>query len=304
MATEPPTNPTPPLLAPPAPPSPWRDADFRRLWVGQIASRFGAQAGQVVLPLVAVVSLDAEAGQLGALRAVEQAPLLLVSLFVGGNSSLRAVGLASALCQFSFAALMTVYLFHLPRGLRPPGTAVGLALAATGPGAVVGSLPAVWLPGRFRFGPVLVAPAVLADAVMLCVPALRGSPAVTLPALMGINFLFGTFSQLVNVTTTAVRQAVTPLRVQGRVVATINFAGLRLTPLGSLLGGLLTVQWGLRTSLLLTAAVALSPLFMALSPPTRLGTSLPDEHRPTGGRRGVDRMDRAARGRPDQAEHT
>lgn len=418
------------------PPSLWRDADFRRLWVGQTASQFGAQAGQVVLPLVAVVSLDAGAGQLGTLRAVEQAPLLLLSLFAGAwvdrrrsrsvmvladcgralamaavaaayllgvlglpalfvaallvgvlsvffdvayqaslvrlvdraqlaqgnsalegsrsaaqiggpalggalvslfsaplatltgafffavssvsirrirrreplpvhpegparvwrqihqglqfvvsNSSLRAVGLASALYQFSFAALMTVYLLHLSRGLHLPGTAVGLALAATGPGAVVGSLLAARLPGRFGFGPVLVGSAVLADGVMLCVPALHGPTAVTLPALMGVNFLFGTCSQLVNVTTMAVRQAVTPLRIQGRVVATINFAGMGLTPLGSLLGGFLAVRWGLRTSLLLTAAaMALSPLFMALSPLARLGKSLPDEHQPGTGR--------------------
>lgn len=94
---------------------------------------------------------------------------------------------------------------------------------------------------------------VLADGVMLCVPALPGSTPVTLPALMGVNFLFGTSSQLVNVTMMAVRQAVTPLHMQGRVVATINFAGM-VTPLGSLLGGFLAVRCGLRTSLLLTAA--------------------------------------------------
>lgn len=111
-----------------------------------------------------------------------------------------------------------------------------------------------------------------------------GSTPVTLPALMGINFLFGTFSQLVDVMTMAVRQAVTPLHMQGRVVATINFAGMGLTPLGSLLGGFLAVRWGLRTSLLLTAAtMALSPLFMALSPLARLGKPLPAAHQPGAG---------------------
>ncbi|MFD0020358.1 MFS transporter [Streptomyces sp. NPDC058382] len=409
------------------PPDLWRDADFRRLWAGQTASQFGEQAGQVILPLVAVVSLDAGPGQLGALRAAEQAPILLLSLFAGawvdrrrsrsvmvvadcgraltmgavavayllgvlglpallvaallvgalsvffdvayqaslvrlvergrlaqGNSalegsrsaariggpalggtlvslfsataatltgafffalssvaicrirkreplpthpdgptriwrqiheglhfvasnpSLRAVGLASALYQFSFAALMTVYLLYLPRELHLSGTAVGLALAAAGPGAVVGSLLSARLPERLGYGRVLVSAAMLADGMMLGVPALHGSGTATLPALMGLNFLFGTFSQLVNVTVMAVRQAVTPVRIQGRVVATINFAGMGLTPLGSLLGGLLAGAWGLRTSLLVTAvALALSPVFMALSPLARLGRSLP-----------------------------
>ena len=408
-------------------PSLWRDGDFRRLWAGQTASQLGAQASQVTLPLIAVVALNAGATQLGVLRAVEQAPILLLSLFAGawvdrrrprgimmladlgralalaaipilyllgtlaipvllvvaflvgtlsvffevayqaslvrlvrrdqlaqGNgalegsrsaaqiggpalggalvsllsapiaiagsafffavsflsirrirrherpaghaephtriwrrihdglhlvlstTSLRAVCLASAAFQFSFAALMTVYLLFLPRGLHLSGTAVGLVLAAMGPGAVVGSLLSARLPRRFGYGTVLVSSAMLADGVMLCVPALHGPTTVTVPLLMAINFLFGAFSQLVDVTVMAVRQAITPVRMQGRVVATINFAGMGLTPLGSLLGGFLAGRWGLRTSLLLTAVgLALSPLSMAFSPLARLGKHLP-----------------------------
>lgn len=46
-------------------------------------SQLGEQASLVVLPLFAVLTLHAGAGQLGALRAVGQAPILLLSLFVG-----------------------------------------------------------------------------------------------------------------------------------------------------------------------------------------------------------------------------
>lgn len=271
----------------------WRDAAFRRLWIGQTASQLGEQASLVVLPLFAVLTLGAGAGQLGALRAVGQAPILLLSLFVGvwvdrwptrtlmvladagralalgaaavagllgglalpallvvalavgalsvffdvayqtslvrlvrrdqlvrgnsalegsrsaaqiggpalggvlvsvlsapiaagagavcfvlsslsilsmrrtgrhesvperperppqvrrriheglrfvaGDTSLRTVCLASAAFQFFFAAVMTVYLLFLPRDLHLSGAAVGSALAATGPGALLGS---------------------------------------------------------------------------------------------------------------------------------------------------------------------
>ncbi|MGO4751525.1 MFS transporter, partial [Streptomyces sp. 2MCAF27] len=54
----------------PVPSSLWRDGDFRRLWVGQTASQLGEHASLVVLPLFAVLTLNAGAGQLGALRAV------------------------------------------------------------------------------------------------------------------------------------------------------------------------------------------------------------------------------------------
>jgi hypothetical protein len=61
----------------------WRDADFRRLWAGQTASQLGEHTTLAVLPLFAVLTLDAGAGQLGALRAVGQAPILLLSLLAG-----------------------------------------------------------------------------------------------------------------------------------------------------------------------------------------------------------------------------
>ncbi|MFJ2271366.1 MFS transporter [Streptomyces sp. NPDC087228] len=405
----------------------WRDGDFRSLWLGQTASQLGEHATLLVLPLFAVLTLGAGAGQLGVLRAVGQAPVLLLSLFVGawvdgwrtrtvmvltdagrtlalgaaasagllgrlglpallvvafavgalsvffdvayqtslvrlvkrdqlvrgnsalegsrsaaqiggpalggalvsllsapiaaatsalffalsflsirrirriesiperserpprlwrriheglrfvvGDTSLRTVCLASAAFQFSFAAMMTVYLLFLPRELHLSGTAVGLCLAATGPGALLGSVLAARLPSRFGHGAVLVSAAVLGDGAFLCVPALHGSSAVTVLALLAVGFVFGTGGQLVTVTVMAVRQAVTPDGMQGRAAATITFVGMGLTPLGSLLGGFLAEEWGLRTSLLVTAAgMMLSPVLMALSPLARLGRVLP-----------------------------
>ncbi|CAM5654057.1 hypothetical protein SALBM311S_02465 [Streptomyces alboniger] len=114
------------------------------------------------------------------------------------------------------------------------------------------------------------------DGVMLCVPALHGSAAVTIPVLLTVNFVFGTGGRLVNVTVMAVRQTLTPDGMQGRVAATITFAGMGMTPLGSLLGGFLAQEWGLRTSLLAAAAgMMLSPVLMTLSPLARLGPTLP-----------------------------
>ncbi|MER7001462.1 MFS transporter [Dactylosporangium sp. NPDC000555] len=405
----------------------WRNSDFRNLWAGQTASQLGEHASLVMLPLLAVLTLNVGADQLGVLRAVGQAPLLLLTLFAGvwvdkwrtrtvmvladlgravalsaaavaallgglglplllaiafaigalsvffdvayqaslprlvrreqllqgnsaieasrsaaqvggpalggamasllpapiaaassalfftvsfasiarirhrepisprhggaqriwrqiheglrfvaGDTSLRTVCLASAAFQFSLAATMTTYLLFLPRTLHLSGTTIGLALAATGPGALIGSLLAAHLPSRLGYGPVLVAAAAVGDGVMLCVPALHGGSAATISALIAINLVFGAFGQLVNVTVMAVRQAITPDTLQGRVSATITFAGMGLTPVGSLFGGFLAQHWGMRTALLCTAAgMMLSPMLMALSPLARLGRTLP-----------------------------
>ncbi|MDR6978362.1 MFS family permease [Streptomyces sp. 3330] len=196
--------------------------------------------------------------------------------FVVGEKSLRTLCLASAAFQFSFAAMMTVYLLFLPRELQLPGAVVGLAMAAMGPGALLGSVLAARLPSRFGHGVVLMSGAALGDGAFLCVPALHGSAAVTVPVLLAVNLVFGAGGQLVNVTVMAVRQALTPDDMQGRAAATITFVGMGLTPLGSLLGGFLAAECGLRTGLLVTAVgMMASPALMALSPLARLGKELP-----------------------------
>ena len=57
--------------------------DFRRLWVGQTISVFGDQVTQLGLPLVAVLTLGADAGQMGTLTAVGLLPHLILSLPAG-----------------------------------------------------------------------------------------------------------------------------------------------------------------------------------------------------------------------------
>ncbi len=66
---------TPPLLH--------DSPDFRRLWFGQTISVFGDQITQLGLPLVAVLTLGADATQMGTLVAVSLLPHLLFSLPAG-----------------------------------------------------------------------------------------------------------------------------------------------------------------------------------------------------------------------------
>lgn len=61
----------------------WGHADFLRLWAGQTVALFGAQVTLLALPLTAIQLLDASAGQLGILNALEYLPVACVTLFAG-----------------------------------------------------------------------------------------------------------------------------------------------------------------------------------------------------------------------------
>ena len=69
-----PTCEPPPLL---------RQPEFLKLWAAQSISQLGDQITYLALPLVAVLTLDATAGQMGLLVAAELMPHLLFSLFAG-----------------------------------------------------------------------------------------------------------------------------------------------------------------------------------------------------------------------------
>ncbi|MCR8844950.1 MFS transporter [Paenibacillus sp. SC116] len=61
----------------------WRHPDFMKLWAGQTISMFGAQVTTLALPLVAAITLEVSAFQMGLLTAIGYLPYILFSLFVG-----------------------------------------------------------------------------------------------------------------------------------------------------------------------------------------------------------------------------
>ncbi|MDA0632749.1 MFS transporter [Nonomuraea sp. MCN248] len=61
----------------------WRHGDFLKLWGGETVSQFGAQITVLALPLTGILTLDASAGELGVLTAMQFAPVLLITLFAG-----------------------------------------------------------------------------------------------------------------------------------------------------------------------------------------------------------------------------
>jgi MFS family permease len=61
----------------------WRHPDFLKLWSAETISVFGSQVGQLALPLVAIIVLDATAFEVAALTTVQFLPFILLTLPAG-----------------------------------------------------------------------------------------------------------------------------------------------------------------------------------------------------------------------------
>ena len=61
----------------------WRHTNFLKLWSAETISAFGDAISDVALPLIAIITLGAGAREMGILRALDNAPILLFGLFVG-----------------------------------------------------------------------------------------------------------------------------------------------------------------------------------------------------------------------------
>jgi MFS family permease len=89
-----------------------RNSEFRRFWTGQTISLFGDQISLLAVPLLAVLTLDAGAEQMGYLTAVGLAPNLLLALHAGAwadrQASRRRLMLAADLGRAALLATIPI----------------------------------------------------------------------------------------------------------------------------------------------------------------------------------------------------
>ena len=158
------------------------------------------------------------------------------SNFVWNSNLLKPILFTSVAWNISWFVLQAIYVPYAIRTLGMDASAVGLTLACYGAGMILGSLMASKIVAQMRFGhAILLGPffSVLAASVMALT---IWWPSAT---VAGISyFLFGFGPIIWTITSTTLRQSVTPNALMGRVTAINIVAGTGARPLGALLGGL------------------------------------------------------------------
>jgi predicted MFS family arabinose efflux permease len=105
----------------------------------------------------------------------------------------------------------------------------------------------------------------------LLIPLVGLIPFLAFPLVCLAQFLFGLARPVFSINQVSLRQAVTPERLLGRMNASIYFIVYGITPLGSLLGGVLGQGLGVQSTLVIAAVgEMLACLWLLFSPIRRL----------------------------------
>jgi MFS family permease len=179
---------------------------------------------------------------------------------------LRAMVLATSIGSLGGAIQGAIFVLYATRELGLPPEALGVVLACGSAAALVGAALAGPLSGRLGAGGAMIAGQTI---VALGSLLLLGAPAGGLGALVtaGAQALMGGGLAIWSVTQLALRQAMTPPHLLGRVNATRRVVVFGVQPIGALLGGALGEWAGLYAALVVAAAVlALCAIAMAASP--------------------------------------
>ena len=187
------------------------------------------------------------------------------------NRTLWGLAWLAGLWQFLHHMQIAVLILFATRELKHSAGAIGFAYACGGFGCVLASAFAERLSRRFGVGPVIVHGLVL-TVVGWQAFALLGGTGWTATLALGLAMLVFDFGAILyGINYLALRQAITPDRLLGRMTATMRFLTVAAAPLGSLFGGALATAIGLRGTLFTVAGlgVALSVAAILWSPVRR-----------------------------------
>ena len=191
--------------------------------------------------------------------------------FVLTHPLLRPVLVTAVFFNTAWFVLQAIYVAYAIERLGLSAAAVGLTLGVYGGGMVAGALLAPWLAQRLSFGGMIaVGPlaALIASAILLSTLAFPSGAW----AAAGF-FLFGAGPILWTITTTTLRQAITPNALLGRVSAVILTATFGARPVGALIGAALAARVGVEACLWVsTAGFAVQFVVLYTSPVLRLRT--------------------------------
>lgn len=174
------------------------------------------------------------------------------AVFVWQHRLLRPVLLTGVAWNIAWFVLQAAYVPHAVHSLGLSAAAVGVTLAAYGTGMVAGALVAARLLRWLSFGHVVVLGPLVSVAAMVLMVATLALPS---PLLATASFfLFGAGPIVWTISSTTLRQTVTPHAMLGRVSAIFLAVNTGARPVGAAVGGFVGAGFGIPACLWLALA--------------------------------------------------
>jgi MFS family permease len=195
---------------------------------------------------------------------------------VRGNRTLWALACIAAGWQVLHHMQMAVLVLFATRELGLSAGTIGLAYACGGLGCVLAAASAERLSKRYGVGPSILFGLILTVVGGQAYGLVAGPTWFAAIALGAAMLVFDFGGVLWGINYLALRQAITPDRLLGRMTATMRFLTVAAAPLGSLAGGALATAIGLRATLLSVAGFGVLLAFAAVAwSPVRAHRTLP-----------------------------
>jgi predicted MFS family arabinose efflux permease len=235
-------------------------------WLGA-APAFGFAAALSMMAVVLLSGID-EPARTPLPRRQPLQEIREGALFVFRHELLRPVFITQFILNIGSFLILAVFVPYAVRRLGLSAVGVGTTLSMYGAGMVVGALAATRVMARLAFGTVIGLGPVTGFAAALVLALTTWIPSALLAGL-GF-FLLGAGPILWVISTTTLRQSVTPPRLLGRVSA-INIMSYGARPVGAAIGGLVGGLYGAGACLYLAVAIfGAQALVILMSPAVSL----------------------------------
>ena len=233
-------------------------------WLGA-APAFGCAAALSAIAVVLLSGISEPARGPGARRRPLQ-EIREGAAFVLRHRLLRPVFVTQFIFNTAWFLMLAVFVPYAVRHLGLSASGVGTTLSMYGVGMVGGALLATRVMRHLAFG-VVIALGPVAGFVAAVIMALTTLTLVASPWLAGLSFfLLGAGPILWVISTTTLRQSVTPPRLLGRVSA-INIMSYGARPLGAALGALVGGIYGAEACLYLALVIFAAQALVILASP-------------------------------------
>jgi len=194
--------------------------------------------------------------------------------FIVHNRYLRPIVMTAFVFNTSWFLLLAIFAYYAIHHLHFSAFAVGAALGTYGAGMVAGAFLYPVIAARLRFGrQIMLGPICAACAALLVAATLLLPQMIATVMVFVAFFLFGCGPIVWTISTTSLRQVVTPSGLIARVSSVLMTATFGARPFGAMLGAWLSATFGV-TSCLIGVAVGFSIqlAIISLAAPARLAS--------------------------------